>query len=124
LFRRVNVYTIYIEHTISRILIRTVLRILQNAEGPDLRFGVRPGLTDPVPDVGSPGSAARRTADILQDSQDFLPIPGAGRPAFPLGVFLLAEPLHIFRATPDDVLKTRVNAVILQSIGGSIRFQV
>ena len=40
---------------------------------------------------------------------------------FPLGIFLLSEPLHIFRTAPGDILKTRVNAVILQSIGGRIR---
>ena len=52
-FRCVDVYTVYIEHTISRIVIRALLGILQNLERSFLRLGVRPAITDAVPGNGS-----------------------------------------------------------------------
>ena len=47
-FRCVDVYTVYIEHTISRIGIRALLGVLQDLIRAFLRFGVRPGPTDTV----------------------------------------------------------------------------
>ena len=47
-FRCVYVYTVYIKHTISRILIGALLGILKDFIRAFLRLGVRPGLTDAV----------------------------------------------------------------------------
>ena len=48
-FRCVDVYTVYIKHTISRILIRAFLGVCQPLESSDLGFAVRPRFTDTVP---------------------------------------------------------------------------
>lgn len=48
-FRCVDVYTVYIEHTISRISIRAFLGVLKDFIRTFLRFGILPCLTDAVP---------------------------------------------------------------------------
>ena len=49
-FRCVDVYTIYIKHTVSRIGVSAFLGVIQNLERTFLRLGIRLGLTDAVPD--------------------------------------------------------------------------
>ena len=82
-FRCVDVYTIYIKHTMPRILIRTFLRILQRLERPFLRGSVRPRLPDAVPGFCRLRCAACRAEDAFQDREDFLSIADSRRPSFP-----------------------------------------
>lgn len=46
--RRINVFTVYIKHTVSRICIRASLGVCKHSERAFLRLGIRPGLSDTV----------------------------------------------------------------------------
>src|SRR5699024_8697593 len=89
-----------------------------------LGFGIGPGFTDTVPDGRCLRSSACGTADAFQDREDLTAVSGPCRPAFPLGILLLAQPLHIFRAAPRDILETWVNAGVYQGICAGICLQM
>ena len=62
--------------------------------------------------------------DSFQDGEYLLPVLFSCRPAFPLRVLLLSEPLRIGSAAPFHIAETRVYKCVPQLIRGGVGFEV
>lgn len=118
-FRCVDVYTVHIEHTISRIGVRALLGVFQNLERTFLRLGIRPCLTDAVPCDRRFGllHIVLREVPPLDDGAEVLHI-GKAR-----GVAAILDDLHGFlvvRASLQPFVAELVSVLCAEQISGMV----